>query len=143
MAKLKDVVQCFLFLDESNDGDGISNLKLQKLAYYAQGYFSAIFNKFLFDENISAWTHGPVIESLYHRHKHNGSNPIPLGEFDRNSLNEDEFELIQEVYEVFGQYSAWKLRNMTHEEKPWLDHESEASIIPQNEIAEYFKTRLN
>lgn len=27
--------------------------------------------------------------------------------------------LLDEVYDVFGQYSAWKLRNMTHEEQPW------------------------
>jgi uncharacterized phage-associated protein len=144
MANLTDVAQCFLYLDDSNDGDGVSNLKLQKLAYYAQGFHSAIFDSPLFSEEISAWTHGPVIETLYHQYKCHGSNHIPVEQaFDKDSLTKDEFELIEEVFEVFGQYSAWKLRNMTHEEAPWLEHEAEAGIIPKQSITEYFKTRIN
>lgn len=134
----------FLFLDEENDGDGISNLKLQKLVYYAQGFYSAIFKAALFDDEIEAWAHGPVIASLYHQFKQYGKNPIP---FERGvnpgSVSEDEKGLIEEVYEVMGQYSAWKLRNMTHEESPWINHESSAGVIPKNEIEEYFRTRVN
>ena len=63
--------------------------------------------------------------------------------FNKNSLTKDEFELIEEVFEVFGQYSAWKLRNMTHEETPWLEHQAEAGVIPKQNITEYFKTRIN
>ncbi len=144
MANLQDVAQCFLYLDGTNEGDGISNLKLQKLVYYAQGFYSAIFDKTLFDEEIHAWTHGPVVPELYHQYKHHGSNHIPpIDKFDTNSLTKEEIELIEEVYEVFGQYSAWKLRNMTHEESPWLAHEADAGVIPKEVIAEYFKTRIN
>ncbi len=143
MAKLKDVANCFLYLDETKDGDGISNLKLQKLAYYAQGFHSALFGKPLFDSEISAWAHGPVVQELYHECKYHGRNSIPLAsDFDKKSLNEEEFGLIEEVFDVFGQYSAWKLRNMTHEESPWLNHENEATVIPLEEITDYFKTRI-
>ncbi len=143
MATPKQVAECFLWLDKSNEGDGVSNLKLQKLAYYANGFFSAIHNKPLFEEPISAWTHGPVVENLYHEYKHYGSNRIPAPqENPLCSLPRDEAELIEEVFDVFGQYSAWKLRNMTHEEKPWIEHEANAGVIPQEEIKEYFKTRI-
>jgi len=144
MAKLEDVANCFLYLDDTNDGDGISNLKLQKLVYYAQGFYCALFDKPLFNKEISAWAHGPVVEELYHDYKQHGRNSIPLAlDFDKNSLSNEEFELVEEIFDVFGQYSAWKLRNMTHEESPWLDHESEAGAIPLNEITDYFKTRIN
>ncbi|SEQ25544.1 Uncharacterized phage-associated protein [Amphritea atlantica] len=144
MANLQDVAQYFLYLDGTNEGDGISNLKLQKLVYYAQGFYSAIFDKPLFNEDISAWTHGPVVPDLYHQYKQCGSNHIPpVNDFDASSLEKDELELIEEVFEVFGQYSAWKLRNMTHEESPWLDHEADAGVIPKKVITEYFKTRIN
>ena len=144
MASLTDVAKCFLYLDDENEGDGISNLKLQKLVYYAQGFHLALFDKPLFDDQISAWTHGPVVESLYHQYKVHGSNSIPLpADFDKEALSESEFGLIAEVFEVFGQFSAWKLRNMTHEESPWINHEKYASVIPQSEIAEYFKQRSN
>ncbi len=144
MAKLDDIVNCILFLDDTNDGDGVSNLKLQKLVYYAQGFYSAIFNKALFNNEISAWSHGPVVPELYHNYKNYGRDGIPLStDFDKASLSQEEFDLVEEVFEVFGQYSAWKLRNMTHEETPWLNHESEAGTIPLPEITEYFKTRIN
>lgn len=144
MANLTDVAQCFLYLDNSNDGDGISNLKLQKLMYYAQGFHCAIFDNPLFSDEICAWTHGPVVENLYHQYKHHASNHISAAQtFDKESLTKDEFELIEEVFEVFGQYSAWKLRNMTHEEAPWLEYEAEAGIIPKQDITEYFKARIN
>lgn len=144
MANLVDVVQCFLFLDSSNEGDGISNLKLQKLVYYAQGFHSAIFDKPLFSEDILAWVHSPVVANLYHKYKQYGSNRIPeVQDFDEGSLTKEEFGLVEEVFEVFGQFTAWKLRNMTHEEAPWIKYEAEAGIIPKQVITEYFKTRIN
>jgi len=144
MANLTDVVQCFLFLDSSNEGDGISNLKLQKLVYYAQGFHIAIFDEPLFSEEISAWMHGPVVVDLYHEYKQYSSNPIPeVQDFDKGSLTKKEFEHVEEVFQVFGQFSAWKLRNMTHEEAPWLKYEAEAGIIPKHVIAEHFKARIN
>lgn len=144
MAQINDVATCFLYLDDRSEGDGVSNLKLQKLVYYAQGFYSAIFGKPLFNDDICAWTHGPVVESLYHSYKEYGKNRIPVPtDFNPESLKQEEFELIEEVFEVFGQYSAWKLRNMTHEENPWLNHEAKAVIIPLTEITDYFKTRIN
>jgi len=144
MADVHDIAQSFLYLDNENEGCGISNLKLQKLVYYAQGFYSAIYDEALFDTNIEAWTHGPVVSELYHRNKAFGSNPISLDpHFDIQSLTAEESELVRDVYEAFGQYSAWKLRDMTHEETPWMNHEGEAGVIPQAELTEYFKTRLN
>ena len=144
MANILDVAKCFLYLDDSNEGDGVSNLKIQKLVYYAQGFFSAIYDKPLFEDEIYAWAHGPVVPTLYHELKKHSGNRIPMAsDFDKSSLTEEEFGLIEEVFEVFGQYPAWKLRNMTHEETPWLNHESQADIIPLKEISEYFKTRIN
>ena len=50
-------------------GEYISNLKLQKLLYYAQGSFLAVTDSPLFDDPIVAWQHGPVVESVYHEYK--------------------------------------------------------------------------
>lgn len=141
---VRDIANYFLYLDQQNDGDGISNLKLQKLVYYAQGFYSAIFDSPLFSDKIEAWTHGPVVSSLYQAYKHHGSTLIPTNQhFDMSSIDKDTLGLLDEVYDVFGQYSAWKLRDMTHEEKPWIDHENEADEIPLSEITSYFKTRIS
>ncbi|WP_252179721.1 type II toxin-antitoxin system antitoxin SocA domain-containing protein [Endozoicomonas sp. 4G] len=143
MAHVKDVAEYFLYLDDQNDGDGISNLKLQKLIYYAQGFYSAIFGSALFDSSIVAWTHGPVVTDLYHEYKHYGKSRIPEPRnIDHKKLNSNETEIIEEVFEVFGQFTAWKLRNMTHEESPWLNHADSVDEIPLSEMTDYFKTRI-
>lgn len=117
----------------------ISNLKLQKLLYYAQGCFLAVTDKVLFDDDIVAWQHGPVVESIYQQYKGNKAEGIVFNEeFDFSSFSKEENELLTEVYDVFGQYSAWKLRNMTHNETPWKETPQNA-VIPIEKIKEYFK----
>jgi uncharacterized phage-associated protein len=144
MAKLDDVANCFLQLDADHGGEGLTNLKLQKLVYYAQGFYSAMNDKPLFNDDIEAWMHGPVVAHLYRQYKSYGSSSIPApAEFDMNCLTLEEQELLQEVFDVFGQFSAWKLRDMTHEEPPWIKHEKNAEVIPLPEITEYFKTRVH
>jgi len=122
-----DVARYFLSKVDEESGDGISNLKLQKLVYYAQGFHLALRGSPLFAERIEAWEHGPVVPELYRAYREHRSAPIPVP--DRFELPRDAFvsgeersrtkALLDEVYDVFGQYSAWKLRNMTHEEHPW------------------------
>ena len=43
-----------------------------------------------------------------------------------------------EVYEVFGKYSAWGLRNMTHQEDPWKNTPN-SGVISKESIKKYFK----
>lgn len=144
MAKPIDVANYFLYLSKLKEDESVTNLKLQKLVYYAQGYYSAIFDKYLFQDDIYAWAHGPVVPDLYHFFKKYGKNSIETPDnFDAKCLTDEERELIDEVFDVYGQFSAWKLRNLTHEEKPWMDHENDAGLIPKQEIKDYFKTQVN
>lgn len=115
-----DIAQYFLAQTSEDAGDLISNLKLQKLVYYAQGFSLALHETPLFAEPIEAWLHGPVVPELYQRYKTYGSGHIPHPEgFDLNSFSHRERELLDEVYEFYGQYSAWRLRQLTHAETPW------------------------
>jgi len=143
MANVKDVAKYFIHLADETD-DGISNLKLQKLIYYAQGFHLALNDgNPLFSEDIEAWAHGPVVPEIYHEYKTYGREAINIvekGKGDR--LTGAEIDHLEEVFEVFGQFSAWKLRNMTHEETPWIENESDASVIPKLELKKYFETRV-
>lgn len=138
----KDVAKWFLAYNREmmNEGDAeyISNLKLQKLLYYAQGCFLALRDQALFDDPIVAWKHGPVVENVYHLYKENGANGIVFDEkFDFSKIDDDVETILEEVYDVFGQYSAWKLRNMIHNETPWKST-NQNSIIPNETIKDYF-----
>ena len=47
-------------------------LKLMKLVYFSYAWFLHLTDEDLFDEEIQAWKHCPVIPSLYHEFKHFG-----------------------------------------------------------------------
>ncbi|WP_149208004.1 Panacea domain-containing protein [Flavobacterium johnsoniae] len=104
-------------------GDLISNLKLQKLLYYMQGYYIAIFNKKLFDDVIEAWQYGPVVPTMYMHFKEFGSSAITISDEIKENIirldTDEEENLFNDVFEQYNQYSAIALMNMTHDEKPW------------------------
>lgn len=140
MEKALDIAKYFLSKADDDAGDLISNLKLQKLLYYAQGFHLALYNRPLFQEEIEAWTHGPVVTDIYHHFKDSGSDGIPRPD-NFPTFSEQTTELLDEVYSVYGQFSAWKLRNMTHDEQPWKNARP-AEIISHDSLTEYFKTQL-
>lgn len=143
MLTVNHIANYFLKSTHSEFGDSISNLKLQKMVYYAQGFHLAMFDQPLFDEDIVAWEHGPVVESLYHTYKDYGAGEIPQPDFvNLKDFSEDQIELLDEVFEVYGQFSAWKLRNMTHSERPWLETRKKEVIRPEL-MQEFFKTLVN
>lgn len=105
MLNCYDIAKYFLCLVDEEAGDLISNLKLQKLVYYAQGFHLAIYNIPLFHEPIEAWTHGPVIPDLYHEYKQYGLGAIPQPDnVDFSKYDETTKKLLDEVYSVFGQF---------------------------------------
>ncbi len=143
MPTSKQVAEFFLCMVDPDVGEIISNLKLQKLVYYAQGFHLAMHNKVLFNEDILAWEHGPVVESLYFDYRHYAGNAIPQPiDFDESVFTTSQNELLREVYEVYGQFSAWKLRNMTHSERPWLET-NRNGIISTELMKEFFKNYIN
>ncbi|HAS27968.1 MAG TPA: hypothetical protein DCR59_02070 [Dehalococcoidia bacterium] len=141
-----DVANYFLSLsgDESS-GDYISNMKLQKLVYYAQGLHLAMYDKPLFDDVIEAWTYGPVIHALYNNYKGNGDKAIPKPDSINLSIYSTEVRsLLDDIYVSLGQFSAWKLATMTHEESPWVNayRQSPGTTITQLEMKNFFKSYL-
>lgn len=104
------------------DQELISNLKLQKLLYYAQGLYMAIYGKPLFSDKIEAWTYGPVVPKLYHHYKKHNSNGISVDKnFNPSIIIKDTRKFLDEIYEVFGQFSAIRLMNLAHSDQCWID----------------------
>ena len=136
-----DVADYMLTLVDEDEGDFMTNLKLQKLVYYAQGLHLACYDVPLFGEAIEAWTHGPVVPELYFKYRDFGLTSIPIPQdIDFDKFDSETKELLNDVYSVFGQYSAWKLREMTHEESPWSEAYNTGmnTIISHEALKEHF-----
>ncbi len=142
MQTADNVARWFLSRNElkalSGETDFISNLKLQKLLYYAQGIYLALYDEPLFEEPIDAWQYGPVVETVYQKYKENGADGIKNFEYPEENFSEEEESTLQFVQNAFGQFSAWKLADMTHEESPWKDTPRNETI-PLWKIQNYFK----
>ena len=123
------------------DSEYITNLKLQKLLYYAQGYYLAKKDTPLFQDDFLSWEHGPVIRQIYDKYKVNGAKGIEYNEDFKIDIDDETERILEEVYEEYGQFTAWKLRNMTHEEMPWKTTPRN-EVITKEKIKEYFDTRV-
>lgn len=138
--KALDIANKIISKTDLEHGDTISNLKLQKMLYYQQGFHLAYFGTPLFDEDIVAWQYGPVVPSVYKEYKSFESNSISTSA-EGISLSDDEEELFNNVYEEYNQFSAVALMKMTHEESPWKTTEIN-SVISRDKMAAFFKTQI-
>jgi uncharacterized phage-associated protein len=140
------IAKWFIAWAEAND-DELSNLKLQKLLYYAQGHHLAEHHRPLFGESIQAWSHGPVVAQVYYEYRSFESSSIvlpPDDPFTWDQVDPDTADLLGKVWNTYGGYSAGRLRNMTHEEPPWRNHWQDGvygTQIPEQEIEEHFASR--
>ena len=150
MYKATDIANWILYrnqldLDFKEEAEPITNLKLQKLLYYMQGIHLAVNDEPLFEDEITAWKHGPVVECVYYKFSKFRAAPIEM------DIPDDEMEtvncilqdpetdqLLNQVYDHYSAYSAWGLRNMTHNERPWKETEQNHNI-DQDLIKEFFK----
>lgn len=128
-------------------GEDVTPLALQKLLYYAQGFYYAFFCKYLFNDDCQAWIHGPVYPDIYQEYKKNIFSPIDdINDIDvEDILDEDKKMLLDVIINSFGFYTGKALEKMTHMDEPWylnrknvLVDERSTRIIPKDQIGEYF-----
>ena len=113
-----NIADWFLFHVDRCSGSSMTHLKLQKLVYYAQAWSLANFNRTLFDEDVQAWTHGPVSPSVWQQHRESGWSELPPPEA-APALQRPQDAILPMVLAEYGKYDAKFLEDMTHMEAPW------------------------
>lgn len=138
----------YLILSFRDSGENLTNLKLQKLLYYAQAWYLANHGKPLIDCDFQAWTHGPVCRPLYLRFKGYEWKPI-TEKVESPNLPTGVVEFLDELKIAYGDFGAWALERMVHVEEPWLEARGglplDAScnkVIPRDTMERYYRSRL-
>lgn len=131
-----------LDVDASPDGEYVTHMKVQKLIYFAQGYYYAFFRRPLFDDKIEAWVHGPVVEDVYRKYKRFERGPIvDVKPVDIEDATDAAF--LEFIYEKLGRYTAEILSSMSHMQIPYKKN-YKANVknveIPKVDIFEYFSS---
>ncbi len=129
--------------EASEEPSDVTNLKLQKLLYYAQGHHLGLSGTPMFSEPIQAWSHGPVVPAVYRTYKQFENGPVKSVDpnFTWAAFTDEDMEFLSTVWNTYGRYSAWQLRNMTHSERPWIQHFSpdvRHIEIPKDTLREHF-----
>jgi len=122
----------------------LTNLKLQKLAYYAQGISIGRYSAKLFNEPILAWEHGPVVKVLYQKYKEYGKEPLrpnPTQSIDEIEKNDLVKKILDETISLYGLYTPWILRDKTHNETPWLEAKRNGEIT-EDKLLSFFGKQL-
>ena len=144
MAEVLDVAKFFIHLaqqqEEANRGDLVTNMRLQKLLYFAQGWHLARYGKPLFSAPLEAWTWGPVVPAVYHAYKSNGKQGLTCDPPRPDAFTPEEYDLLLDVAREYDNYSTAALVNMSHEANaPWANTEK-AHRIDNGEIEKYFSS---
>lgn len=148
MAKVEDVARFFIALAEQQNrhgrGDLMTNLRLQKLLYFAQGWHLQRYGRPLFDAAVEAWTYGPVVPSVYQIYKANGNRGIEGVEApDDDAFTPDEFDLLMDVAREYFPYSTGYLVDLSHApDSPWRrTQQSATATISQDLMRQYFSQK--
>lgn len=89
-----------------------SELKIQKLVYYAQAWSLAWTGRPLFHQVIKAWTDGPVSPELWHERKSGQRG-------NGKALAPDEAAIASAVVAFYGAFKAQMMIDLSHRELPW------------------------
>lgn len=116
----QQIADWFLCTIDREAGDSLTHLKLQKLIYYAQAWALVFFDEPLFAESIQAWTHGPVVYSVFQRFCDSGWDALTIPAVCPE-LESQTTDLLNEILRVYGQLNAKHLERLTHQEAPWKE----------------------
>ncbi|MBO8435618.1 MAG: DUF4065 domain-containing protein [Spirochaetes bacterium] len=148
MLRASDIADFFIALGNAEHEDPMTNLRINKLLYFAQGWSLQRLKRKLFDEPIKAWKYGPVVGVIYNKYKEYGRNIITecSQEFDISVFSADEIQLLLDVYNKYRDISTSRLVEKSHEANtPWARVYKEGEdnkTIPISLISEYFNNHF-
>lgn len=125
-------------------------LLLEKLVYFSYADYLCVYSEPLFEDQIFAFKHGPVVDSVYETYKKRGSQYIKPLEFDDDSdvqINVKELPArsrilfakngakklcsIDQTIQKYGKYTAGALVDLTHRAgSPWSHVDSTKTYQP-------------
>lgn len=140
-------------LDRS--GGKMETVKLQKLCFYAFGWYAHLTGEPLFGEKFYAMEYGPVVGELLSAHARRVTIDQAAISAQRDAREDAPAEtdsyksaVIGAVWSAYGGDSRWHLVDLTHEEQVWIDAWESRKAgtrrgeLPSHALIEYFLSRF-
>ena len=107
-------------------GEWLTNLRLQKMLYYCQGWHLGYYGVPLFPERLEAWVHGPACPPVVEQYSRFEHRPIDV-KVPAGSVALALAEHVREIWQAYGDLSTYDLEILTHRETPWVNARSTLS----------------
>lgn len=128
MYKAIDIANWFINQFDKESGDVVTHLKVQKLLYYSEAWSQLLLERDLFEEDMEAWAHGPVVREVFNEFRGCGWQPLSVAS-ELVDIEPEVEDVLLQVLEAYGDASAKTLEKMTHKDKPWV--EARGSLAPE------------
>ena len=144
--KANKIAAYFVKLSNAKEENDLTNLKLQKILYLAQGTWlgKTSGSSELFSDEIEAWKLGPVVREVYSNYAECGASPITeldIPDADaKDALPVEIATFLNQIWETYGKYSASYLVDLTHKQTPWVKNykEDQKLTIPKSDLVSFF-----
>lgn len=134
-------------------GGSIESVKLQKLCFYAFGWYAHLTGEPLFGETFYAMQYGPVVGELLSAHAGQRQVDEAMMATQRDAREDEPEELDQykravldAVWAAYGDKQRFDLVGLTHEEPVWVDAWRSRGLakrgdLPREDLIGYFLER--
>lgn len=123
--------------------EAMNHLKLQKLCYYSYAWFAALTNRNIFIDTIfEAWEEGPISPQLFNKYKAFYWEVIMIDKEIVLIINKEDEDLLECVWDTYGDQTGNALEALSHSEKPWIEAKNKASknVLDINIVKEYYRS---
>ncbi|WP_269225421.1 Panacea domain-containing protein [Flavobacterium eburneipallidum] len=138
-------IACYFVNRAFSEKVTMTNLKLQKMIYIANGIYIAKHKEPLIIERVEVWAYGPVIKPVYDCFKRFGADNINKKTVEcdiifTNYPNAKELEILEATWDLCKELNGIQLSNWTHRpESPWtISMNNKKSFIPDDLLGTYF-----
>lgn len=127
----------------------LTPMQIIKLVYLCHGWMLGLYGRPLVRQVAQAWRYGPVFHDLYHALKRYGGGSVtePIAGIPDEVFDDQERDLIRQVFAKYGGFNGVALSNMTHEEgSPWHATWSRglhSAPISNDLITDYYRRLAN
>lgn len=144
MYNVLTVAKYFVYLAKKEKRE-LTHLKLQKILYFAQGYYLSWKNEPLCYNSLEAWRFGPVFPDLYYEMRAHSSVDLCTTSFGGHkpvSIDTETESFLEWIWNNFKSWSASDLVTLTHTHSSWIKaFYEEDHVMSELDIAREFKEK--
>lgn len=147
MANVNDISNFFIDLALKSENDLMTNLRLNKLLYFAQAMSLVKTNTPIYNDEIEAWAYGPVVPQIYNKYKKYGRKDIDEidEKYTSDVFSPNELDILFDTVNAYDKYSTGELVRLTHiKGSPWdiAFNVKNDKIISKDDIKNYYEKNI-